>query len=108
MHDFSFAKTNNSTLPRLPTSSLPSEYSQKAVFLNNVISADSVYRPPSEPVTQSRVFQSESVDPEEVAVAFTRIGEGWLGYLGDVNNEQGSQRVIMSMLELATKHSTGV
>jgi hypothetical protein len=40
-------------------------------------------------------------------VAFTRVGEGWLGYIGDVNNEQGSQAVIHSMLELAAKHSEG-
>jgi hypothetical protein len=40
-----------------------------------------------------------------VAVAFTKVGEGWLGYIGDVNNEQGSQAVILSKLEYAAKRS---
>ena len=38
-------------------------------------------------------------------MAFTKVGEGWLGYIGDVNNEQGSRAVILSMLELAAKQS---
>ncbi len=86
-------------------SSLPNKYSQKAVFLTNVASDDSVYRPSSDSVTQSHVFLPEPANPNEAAVAFTKVGEGWLGYIGDVNNEQGSQAVILSMLELAAKHS---
>lgn len=86
-------------------SSLPHSYSQKAVFLTNVASDDSVYRPSSDSVTQSLVFPPEPSNPNEAAVAFTKVGEGWLGYIGDVNNEQGSQAVILSMLELAAKHS---
>lgn len=88
-------------------SSLPTRYSQKAVFLAHVASDDSVYRPSSDSVTQSRVFTPEPANQNEVAVAFTKVGEGWLGYIGDVNNEQGSQAVIHSMLELAAKHSEG-
>jgi hypothetical protein len=88
-------------------SSLPNRYSQKAVFLAHVASDDSVYHPSSDSVTQSRVFLPEPSNQNETAVAFTRVGEGWLGYIGDVNNEQGSQAVIHSMLELAAKHSEG-
>ena len=86
-------------------SSLPNSYSQKAVFLTNVASDDCVYRPSSDSVTQSLVFPPEPSNPNEAAVAFTKVGEGWLGYIGDVNNEQGSRAVILSMLELAAKHS---
>ena len=88
-------------------SSLPNSYSQKAVYLANVASDDSVYRPSSDSLTQSAVFPPGPSNPNQTAVAFTKIGEGWLGYLGDVNNEQGSQAVIHSMLELAAKHSEG-
>ena len=88
-------------------SSLPNSYSQKAVFLAHVASGDSVYRPSSESVTQSAVFPPGPSDPNQTAVAFTKIGGGWLGYLGDVNNEEGSQAVIHSMLELAAKRSEG-
>lgn len=86
-------------------SSLPNRYSQKAVFLKNVASDDAVCSPSSDSVTQSRVFLPELANPNEAAVAFTKVGEGWLGYNGDVNNEQGSQAVLLSMLELAAKHS---
>ena len=86
---------------------MPDSYSQKAVFLSHVASNDSVYRPSSESVTQSSVFLPGPSNPNQAAVAFTKVGEGWLGYLGDVNNEQGSQAVIHSMLELAAKHSEG-
>ena len=65
-----------------------------------------MYRPCLDSVTQSRVFPPEPVDPSETAVALTKIGEGWLGYVGDVNNEQGSQDVILAMLLLAAKHAT--
>ena len=86
-------------------SSLPNSYSQKAVFLKNVASDDSMYRPSSDSVTQSRVFLPAPANPNETAVAFAKVGEGRLGYIGDVNNEQGSQAVLLSMLELAAKHS---
>lgn len=88
-------------------SSLPKSYSQKAVFLANVASDDAVYSPSSESVTQSAVFPPGPSNPNQAAVAFTKVGEGWLGYLGDVNNEQGSQAVIHSMLEFAARHSEG-
>ena len=88
-------------------SSLPNSYSQKAVFLAHVARDDSVYLPSSDSVTQSLVFPPSPANQNEAAVAFTKVGEGWLGYIGDVNNEQGSQVVIHSMLELAAKHSEG-
>jgi hypothetical protein len=69
----------NRSVPRLTTSSLPNKYSQKAVFVANVASDDSVYRPSSDSITQSRVFPSEPVNQNEVAIAFTNVGEGWLG-----------------------------
>ena len=93
------------SVTQLPTSSLPNQYSQKALFLANVASNDSVYCPSSESVTQSRVFLPEPANPNEAAVAFTKVGEGWLGYIGDVNNELGSQAVLLSMLEFAAKQS---
>ena len=67
-----------------------------------------MYRPSSDSVTQSHVFAPEPSNPNETAVAFTQVGEGWLGYIGDVNNEKGSQAVIFSMLELAAKQSASI
>jgi hypothetical protein len=82
-------------------SSLSNTYSQKAVFLSNVSSDDSLYRPSSDSRTQSLVFPAEPVNQGETPVAFTKVGDGWLGYIGDVNNEKGSQAVILAMVELA-------
>ncbi|KAL8742011.1 MAG: hypothetical protein Q9190_005445 [Brigantiaea leucoxantha] len=95
----------NRSVPQLPMSSLPNKYSQKAVFLAHVAGDDSVYHPSSDSVTQSLVFHSVPSNPDETAVAFTKVGKGWLGYIGDVNNEQGSQAVVHSMLGLAARHS---
>lgn len=83
---------------------LPS-YSQKAVFLKNVNATDSIYAPSSESRTQSHVFQAETVDQDQAPVAFTKIGSGWLGYIGDVNNEEGSQNVVLAMCKFAASRS---
>ena len=86
-------------------SSLLNEYSQKAVFLSNVAQSDSLYLPSSDSMTQSLVFSPQSVKQDQTPLAFTKVGDGWLGYVGDVNNEQGSQAVILAMLEHAAKYS---
>jgi hypothetical protein len=82
-------------------SSLANAYSQKAVFLSNVAQSDSLYLPSSD----SLVFSSRSVDQNTTPSALAKVGDGWLGYIGDVNNEQGSQAVILAMVELAVEES---
>jgi len=87
----------NRSTPSLSPRSLPTSYSQKAVFLKNVSLRDSLYVPSPESRTQSMV-----VDPKQTPVAFTKVGHGWLGYIGDVNNEEGSQNVVMEICRFAT------
>jgi hypothetical protein len=69
-------------------SRLPSAYSQKALFVNNV--------------DKSAVWYNDSESPEEVAVAFAKVGRGWLGYgyIGDMNGEEGSDAVVLAMCGL--------
>lgn len=75
-------------------------YSLKAVFLKSVEPSAAVYLPTDESRTESHVFPPERVDTKQTPVAFTRYGEGWLGYVGDVNTEEGSDEVILAMCGL--------
>ncbi|KAI9716442.1 MAG: hypothetical protein M1812_005337 [Candelaria pacifica] len=79
---------------------LPEEYSQKAVFLKNVAKDDAVYLPSANSRIESMVFAPSPVECEQTPVVFAKIGEGWLGYIGDVNNESGSQAVVLAMCGL--------
>ncbi|KAH8163738.1 hypothetical protein CIB48_g4509 [Xylaria polymorpha] len=68
---------------RLKQQLLPT-YSQKALYVAGVARSDAWY----------------AGDQDEVAVAFTKVGNGMLGYVGDVNGEDGSEAVILAMLGL--------
>lgn len=59
-------------------------YSQKAVYVKGVARSDVWY----------------AGERDEVAVAFTKVGNGMLGYVGDVNGEAGSEAVVLAMLGL--------
>jgi hypothetical protein len=79
---------------------LPAAYSQKAVFLKNVAPDAALYLPSTDSVTESHVFPSNPVDREQTPAAFMAVGEGWLGYVGDVNAETESDAVILAMCGL--------
>ncbi|KAI4284336.1 MAG: hypothetical protein L6R38_001491 [Xanthoria sp. 2 TBL-2021] len=81
---------------------LEREYSMKAVHLKNTPVDSRVYVPLEQSRTQSMVFAPTAVDQEETPAAFSKHGSGWIGYVGDVNNEQGSRALIMALLDLAT------
>ncbi len=85
---------------RLNTGSLPQNYSQKAVFLKNVATTAAMYRPSGFSMTESHVFAAAPVDTSQTPVVFARVDEGWLGYVGDVNNESGSQSAVLAMCGL--------
>jgi hypothetical protein len=65
---------------------LPASYSQKALFVKNI--------------EQSAAWYTETESSNEAAVAFTKVGLGSLGYVGDVNGEAGSDEVVMAMCGL--------
>lgn len=65
---------------------LSSAHIQKALFLGNVNEADAWY--------------GRGENHPEAAVAFTKVGNGKLGYVGDVNGEDISDTVIMAMCGL--------
>ncbi|KAI9696608.1 MAG: hypothetical protein M1836_005627 [Candelina mexicana] len=84
----------------LDQAGLPENYSQKAVFLKNVTNDTAVYLPSRNSRTESHVFSPEPLDCQQTPVVFAEVGEGWLGYIGDVNNESGSQAVVLAMCGL--------
>ncbi|KAL8981037.1 MAG: hypothetical protein Q9177_005699 [Variospora cf. flavescens] len=87
---------------------LPSEYSMKALHLANVPVGSRVYVPLEQSRTESRVFPPDAVDSSQTPAAFHKYGSGWLGYIGDVNNEDGSQALLMAMLDLVVSSTNTV
>lgn len=78
--------------------SLPRSYSQKALFVKNVSSQEMWYRTDDDSVIESRVFAPTSAHVVgEAAVALAKVGQGKLGYVGDVNAEEGSHAVVLAM-----------
>ena len=50
-----------------------------------------------EPDEEEEPYQKERLrEATQTEIAFTRIGDGWLGYIGDVNNEEGTWNVILN------------
>lgn len=77
---------------------VPELYNVKTVHLKGVASQDVVYAPMDGSYTQSAVFAPQKVCSSEVPVAYTRVGSGYLGYNGEVNGEDETTNIILSML----------
>lgn len=82
------------------SANLATSYNVKAVHLRGVRAEDVLYAPTEDSRVESHVFAPTKVDPSHVPVAYTRIGDGFLGYIGDVNGEEESTSVILAMLRL--------
>lgn len=78
--------------------SLEESYSMKTLHLKNVPADARVYIPEASSRTQSAVFPAAAVDLHQCPAAFAKCGRGYVGYIGDVNNEEGSQKLLMAML----------
>lgn len=80
---------------------LAAAYSQKAVHLQDVANAQAVYLPTAESKLESLVFTAERIeDRAQTPVAWARVGEGWVGYVGDVDAEGESDEVVLAMCGL--------
>ncbi|KAF2709048.1 hypothetical protein K504DRAFT_433846 [Pleomassaria siparia CBS 279.74] len=62
---------------------LADTYSQKALFLAGVKKTEVLYG-----------------NSSEAAIVWAKYGQGWIGYIGDVNGEKGSDDVIVAMCGL--------
>lgn len=83
--------------PQLHTS-LEGSYSMKTVHLQHVPWATRVYVPEASSRTQSMVFAPTEVDLQQCPAVFSQYGKGYIGYIGDVNNEEGSRKLLTAML----------
>ena len=77
---------------------LEKSYSMKAVHLTNVPAAAKLYVATDDSRVQSFVFPPDRVDTTQTPAVWQQHGQGFIGYVGDVNNESGSQALIMAML----------
>ncbi|KAI0386879.1 hypothetical protein F5Y04DRAFT_288682 [Hypomontagnella monticulosa] len=78
-------------------SGLVYSYSPKAVFLTDVAPSDSWYASDPESVSESWVLEPVEA---QTAVAFGKVGEGWLGWIGDVYNLPESGLAMRAMMGL--------
>ena len=70
----------------------------KALHVKDTPSSARVYSPTPDSREQSLGSYGLSVDQSQSPAVFARCGQGCLGYIGDVNNEEGSQALILVMI----------
>lgn len=83
-----------------PAAELPPQCSVKAVHLMDVEEKDRLYVPRSDSCIESFVFAPNPIDQNETPVAWADVGEGMVGYIGDVNSEEEGERVLLAMCGL--------
>ncbi|KAJ7491054.1 hypothetical protein FB451DRAFT_630247 [Mycena latifolia] len=71
---------------------LVNSYMMKAVLLSGVPAAAALYLPSEE--------SPHFIDRAETPLVFAEVGQGRLGYVGDVNSEEGSTSAILAMFGL--------
>ena len=84
----------------LDKSALLPSVSMKSVHVKGAPREHAVYLPTAESCIQSHVFAPDRLtgeQAEESPAVLARVGQGYLGYVGDVNAEQGSTRLILEM-----------
>jgi hypothetical protein len=106
------------SVPGLSFDGLSASYSVKSLALTHVRPENAVYNPSSTSLIESHVFAADEfpVDPAETPCAYGAVGRGHFGYVGDVNNEEDSTRVVLAMIRLpptallppTSEHLTGV
>jgi len=81
--------------------SLSPSYSMKALHVKNFAVNNEIYRPSSASRIESMVFAPSLInDLSQSPAVYTRVGKGHLGYIGDINWEDGSTKVILAMFGL--------
>jgi hypothetical protein len=100
-HRTNFQFNPSSTLPENVTSaSLPAPFSMKVLHVKNARPEEKIFIPVPEAMTQSHVFPPSYIDQTQSAVVGAKFGDGYVAYVGDVNGEQGSNKVILSLCGL--------
>lgn len=97
----------NRRVEAVPHSGLPPAYSLEGVFLKNVTVDMALYLPSENSHTEWGPFLLEPVaDLTQTPAAFALIENGYLGYVGDVEQEVESDAVILAMCRLPVHAAT--
>ncbi|PQE31256.1 triacylglycerol lipase protein [Rutstroemia sp. NJR-2017a WRK4] len=81
-------------------SSFPAPYSMKVLHVRNAQPREKIFIPVPDAQSQSHVFAPAFVDRTQAAVVGATLGNGYLAYIGDVNAEAESNRVLISLCGL--------
>ena len=83
------------------SANLTTSYCMKAIYLKGVKDEDVLYAPEEyEDDEEYHVSPPPLINLPHVSVAYTQIGDGFLGYIGDVNSGEETTSVILAMLRL--------
>lgn len=83
---------------KLRNARIPESYSIKAVHIKDAAVEEMVYITNEDSRIESMVFAAESAHrPDQAPIVFTSFGKGFLGYVGDVNQEEKTTDVILAM-----------
>ena len=96
--DFALSPGAKGVLEQSQWYTLDKAYKVKALHLKSVSREGKVYIPTDTSKTQSLVFGPAEADQAQTPAAFVNYGKGKVGYVGDVNNEAGSKKLVMAML----------
>lgn len=78
-------------------SDVAAKYSAKALQLSDVRSEQKLYKPVEGATTESVAFSSDPADANLVMAAFGKIGRGAVAYVGDLNQEEDTDRLIIAL-----------
>jgi hypothetical protein len=87
-------KSGTQELLRRSTLEFEESYSMNALRLRGIIMEDIVYLSKKLKDDLTVVAESEL----EAPILFSRVGKGWLGYIGDVNAEESCEDIILAMI----------
>ncbi|CAK1355398.1 hypothetical protein CB0940_00875 [Cercospora beticola] len=91
-HDLNYA------IAGVDTGDLKPRYSQQAVHLRDVDPRHAMYLPAATAYVQSSVCPPSPIeDKTQTPTALAAVGQGRLGYLGDVNVEEGTVRTMLTL-----------
>lgn len=101
------ALNKDSIVAKTLPSTLTARYHAKGVFLKNVSEDDSWYRTDERSSIHSKLFpqgrSKSACKVGESSVAFTRVGQGRLGYVGDVNTGKVPHTIVVVMCFLTLR-----
>ncbi|KAI0357173.1 hypothetical protein OH77DRAFT_1476655 [Trametes cingulata] len=101
-----FALNPNGIPEPLSADPLCPAYTMRAQLITDVPPEAAVYVTTSAPAENyPGAIERNDMPVKEVPAAFAPIAQGYIGYVGDVNGEQGSTRLLLEMCGVKVAHS---